>query len=161
VRLADRASRAQEGARSALASYNETSHGYREARGRSDDLERRLDALQTALGRPGLRVVPLAGTDAQPESGARLLWDAAGGQVYFFAHGLIPAGEGLDYQLWVVTQGGEKISVGVFDADGRGTAALRKTIDLPADDLAAVAVTDEPEGVSPQPTGAFHLLGEF
>ena len=84
-----------------------------------------------------------------------------GGQMYFFAHDLAPAGDGKDYQLWVVTKGDDKVSVGVFDAGAGGVVVLTEPADLPPGDIAAAAVTDEPAGGSPQPTGSFQLLGEF
>jgi len=164
TRLADEAARAQALARDAAADAQRLMQEATQARASSERLTNRaaeLEALRTALARPDLRVVPLAGTESQPGSGARLLWDAQGGQMYFFAHGLEPAGAAKDYQLWVVTKGGDKVSVGVFDAGAGGGAVLTEPTDLPTGDIAAAAVTDEPAGGSPQPTGSFQLLGEF
>lgn len=164
ARLTDEATRAQALARDAAADAERLMQEATQARARSERLAARaaeLDTLRLALARPDLRVVPLAGTESQPGSGARLLWDAQGGQMYFFAHGLAPAGADKDYQLWVVTKGGDKVSVGVFDAGDGGAAVLTEPADLPPGDIAAAAVTDEPAGGSPQPTGSFQLLGEF
>ena len=164
ARLADEAVRAQTLARDAAADAERLRQEAARATVRSERLAARateLDTLRAALGRPGLRVVPLAGTEAQPGAGARLLWDAEGGQMYFFAHDLPPAGEGKDYQLWVVTRDGDQVSVGVFDARAVGSVVLTEPAKLAAEDLAAAAVTDEPAGGSPQPTGGFQLLGEF
>ena len=51
-------------------------------------------------------------------------------------------------------------------SDGAGTfqpqngdAVIRATYALPADALKALAVTEEPAGGVPQPTGSFALLG--
>ena len=65
-----------------------------------------------------------------------------------------PAGK--TYQLWLITPTA-KISAGTFTNEGTGQVVV------PADAgaVVAVAVTDEPEGGSPQPTGSILLLGKI
>jgi anti-sigma-K factor RskA len=60
------------------------------------------------------------------------------------------------YQLWVVT-GGTPISVGLLapDASGGGTAFFSAPPDMP--DPLAMAVTLEPAGGGPAPTGDPYL----
>ena len=67
--------------------------------------------------------------------------------------------DSLSYQLWFVPKTGNPVSARVFNTQPNGTAEL--TIDLPGDlpDLKAAAVTTEPAGGLPQPSGDFALLG--
>jgi hypothetical protein len=51
-----------------------------------------------------------------------------------------------------------KISAGTFTPDN-GEAMVRATFALARDSLRAVAVTDEPAGGMPQPTGQYVVLG--
>ena len=74
-------------------------------------------------------------------------------------HDLPTAGKGRTYQLWLVTARAEKISAGTFNTDARGRAVVQATYALAARDLAAIAITEEPTGGSPQPTGTILVAG--
>ena len=68
---------------------------------------------------------------------------------------------GMDYQLWYVTKDA-KLSAAVFRPNAQGRYELR--LALPAgvpEKLAATAVTLEPGGGSPQPTGRFYLMAQI
>ena len=116
-------------------------------------------SLGESLAAPGLQVVRLAGTPEQPAAGGRLLFDAERGRSYFYGRDLAPAGAGRDYQLWYVTDAGDKVSLGTFDADPAGRAVLALDFDPVTAGVTLAAVTDEPAGGVPQPTGSFQLLG--
>ena len=53
-----------------------------------------------------------------------------------------------------------KISAGTFASSAGGDAMMRATYPLPASELRAIAVTEEPAGGMPQPTGAMVLAGQ-
>lgn len=55
-------------------------------------------------------------------------------------------------QLWIVPKSGKPISVAIFHPDAAGEIAIVAPVNLPKDEIAALAVTDEPAGGSPQPT---------
>jgi len=74
------------------------------------------------------------------------------------AHNLPMPRAGRTYQLWLVTPAG-KINAGTFMPDTSGAAMVRATYALARDSLSAVAVTDEPAGGMPQPTGQMVILG--
>ena len=77
--------------------------------------------------------------------------------VLFTANGL-PALPGSQvYQLWVVTRSGQPVSAGLLapDAEGRALVLAEPAPESPA----AFAVTVEPAGGVPAPTGARVLLG--
>ena len=143
---------------------------------RSLEVDRvQLASLRSSLTSPGLRLLPLGGAPAAPGAAGRFLWDPAGGRGWFYVEGLPPAGEGRDYQLWYVTAAGEKVSLNVFDTDPQsrtpGTSGTPEAPGTPGSAgfsvplgggvaVSVIAVTDEPAGGSPQPTGDFQLVGE-
>jgi anti-sigma-K factor RskA len=55
-------------------------------------------------------------------------------------------------QLWFVPKSGKPLSVAIFRPDAMGQIALVAPITMPQTEIAALAVTDEPAGGSPQPT---------
>ena len=71
------------------------------------------------------------------------------------AHNMPALKPGRTYQLWLVTPD-KKISAGTFEPRD-GDAMMRATMPL-ADKLMAIAVTEEPMGGMPQPTGAMVML---
>ncbi|HMB82315.1 MAG TPA: anti-sigma factor, partial [Vicinamibacterales bacterium] len=63
------------------------------------------------------------------------------------------------YQLWVLTALPSPMSAGMLtlDASGRVNATIATPVDMPAP--VAMAVTLEPEGGVPSPTGDKYLVG--
>jgi anti-sigma-K factor RskA len=55
-------------------------------------------------------------------------------------------------QLWFVPKTGKPMSVAIFRPDAMGQIALVAPVHMPPNEIAALAVTDEPVGGSPQPT---------
>jgi hypothetical protein len=124
------------------------------------DSRRVAAELQSAMGvlaAPDLVRIDLAGQPAAPGAGARALWSRARGMV-FTASNLPPLPEGRVYQVWVVA-GAAPISAGLLtpDPSGGGMSFFSTPPDIPPP--SAVAVTLEPSGGLPAPTGAFYLLG--
>lgn len=119
--------------------------------------ERIVAVLQT----PTSRALALAGTENQPGATARMIYDPAEKTAVLLSQDMQPAAAGEVYQLWVVTADERKVSVGTFAPGPDGLATL--VVDLPNDPgpVILAAVTNEPAGGSPQPTGQFQMLGEF
>ena len=95
--------------------------------------------------------------DETPQSNAKVVWDTKAQQWAIYIFDLPAPPSDKDYQLWYVTKNA-KISAAVFRTDEQGRTVLKLT--LPPDalaGLAATAVTLEPRGGSPQPTGKFYL----
>lgn len=88
---------------------------------------------------------------------ARMFWDRATNRWTFVAHDMPALPGGKTYQLWLVTASA-KISAGTFEPRN-GDAVVRATHALPADSLKTIAVTEEPAGGVPQPTGRMVLAG--
>jgi len=122
---------------------------------------RRVSAeLQSAMGvlaAPDLVRIDLAGQPTAPQASARALWSRVRGMV-FTASNLPPLPAGRVYQVWVVT-GPAPVSAGLLnpDASGGGLTFFSTPPDIPPP--MAVAVTLEPAGGVPAPTGQFYLLG--
>jgi anti-sigma-K factor RskA len=55
-------------------------------------------------------------------------------------------------QLWFAAKSGKFVSVAIFHPDAAGQIALVAPVTLPFKEIAALVVTDEPAGGSPQPT---------
>jgi anti-sigma-K factor RskA len=105
---------------------------------------------------PKTRIIAMVG-DETPQANAKVVWDTKAQQWAIYIFDLPAPPSDKDYQLWFVTKNA-KISAAVFRTDEQGRTVLKLT--LPPDalaDLAATAVTLEPRGGSPQPTGKFYL----
>jgi len=139
----------------------------RDALVRVDNGDRRLAvALRSAadaaapmaiLTAPDVRRIDLAGQPVAPQAAARAFWSPSRGLVMTASNlPALPAGR--TYQLWFVTARAP-ISAGLLrpDAGGTLTTVLSTPADLPQP--AALAVTLEPEGGSPGPTGEKYLVG--
>jgi anti-sigma-K factor RskA len=115
------------------------------------------EELLTVLAAPDVRRIDLAGQQVAPRASARAFWSRSRGVVLTAAN-LPPLAPGRTYQLWFVTSAA-KVSVGLVRPDANG--AVRSFVDrrgnLP--EPAALAVTEEPDGGVPQPTGAMYLVG--
>jgi anti-sigma-K factor RskA len=137
-----------------------------EATARAAASETQLAALQRAatdvrttalvIGAPDLLRVDLAGQAGSPAK-ARAFFSRAHGLV-FAAVDLPALPPGKVYQLWVVGSQAP-VSAGIFepDAAGRATAIVEAGRGFP--EPAAFAVTLEPAGGVPQPTGDKVLVG--
>lgn len=117
-----------------------------------------LAQVNSVLSSPQWRIIPLEGQEPSPTSFAKIYWDVQGKRWVVTAE-LPPAPEGKVYQLWIVTPEA-KISAGLLrpDNDGHGFTV----VELPPNinQLAAAAITLEPEGGSQQPTMPIYALGK-
>jgi anti-sigma-K factor RskA len=125
------------------------------------DVRRTASDAQSSLAvliAPDLARIDLAGQAAAPNATARAFWSRSRGLV-FTASNLPPPPPGRAYQLWVLTRQPAPISAGMLtpDASGRVNARFDTPLDLPAP--VAMAVTLEPEGGVPAPTGDKYLVG--
>jgi len=121
-----------------------------------------MDSLRTTLEDKDRMIANLTGAQVavmtlasqSPTSPTgRMFWDQAHDAWTFVAHRVPMPKSGRTYQLWLVTPSA-KINAGTFMPKPNGEVMMRATYAMPKDSLAAVAVTDEPMGGSPQPTTA-------
>lgn len=118
---------------------------------------RAAQALQI-LAAPHVNSVVLAGLGPTPGAAGQTYVNPQTRDALFYAFNLPALAPDKTYQLWFIT-GGKPVSAGTFSVDPRGTGTLR--IDKVADvkDIQVWAVTVEPQGGVPQPTGEMVLKG--
>jgi anti-sigma-K factor RskA len=122
------------------------------------DLQSQQEII-TILRDPATQMVALAGLPPAPAARARMLWHAKAGGL-FVTTGLPAAPEGKAYQLWAIAGGNGPVSAGVFNVDASGAGSL-SVHPLPGvATVDAFAVTLEPAGGLPAPSGAMYLLGK-
>ncbi len=117
----------------------------------------RAQVRLAVLTAPDMRQVVLAGQPPAPRAAGRGFLSASNGLLFAAAQlPALPAGR--IYQLWFLTEGAP-ISAGLItpDRNGRVTAAF----DVPAgaESPKGLAVSIEPDGGVPSPTGALYLAG--
>lgn len=107
-----------------------------------------LERMQSILSSPETRGVELT-SDADPR--VQAFWNEQQG--LFVAGADLPRpGEGRTLQLWIVPLEGNPISLGLFEPDENGRALYFAEPQIPIEDAAAIAISDEPDAGSPAPT---------
>jgi anti-sigma-K factor RskA len=118
----------------------------------------RLRTESRIVSAPDMHPVVLAGLDSAPRSTAHTFVSPRDGKALFYAYGLPALPAGKQYQLWFIA-GGKPVSGGVFDVDGAGNGTLLVDRVAPVESIQAWAVTLEPAGGLPAPSGAMVLKG--
>ncbi len=127
----------------------------------SRDLSERLAQTQgalTALTSPDTRPVALAGQGEASSARATAFLDVSGGRLLLYVNGLRPPPAGRTYQLWVIVEN-KPVSLGIFDVDAGGKAHMTAEKLPELRGPITIAVTQEPAGGVPQPTGPMVLAG--
>ena len=89
---------------------------------------------------------------------AKLVFSDTTGEAILVAAKLPPAPAGKTYQLWYIA-GGKPLPGAVFTTDGSGRGELRSSIPLEGRRAEVFAVTLEPAGGLPAPSGEIYLKG--
>lgn len=140
-----------------------------ELRAENSELTGKIESSRTELSRRDLRarvlesddvrMLFLGGQGPQPKARGRVFWSQGAKRGVLVAGNLERLPADRQYQLWVFVDG-RPVDAGVFDADVSGRALFESR------DLAAVtsaenfAVTVEPRGGRPQPSGPIVLMGQ-
>jgi anti-sigma-K factor RskA len=115
-----------------------------------------LHAVTAVVGAPDTIQVTLQQQTGGPPGQAHVLYNARLGVVVYSGE-LAPAPSNKSYQLWLVPASGVPVNAGIVEPNQETQAAV---VHLPEGLAAkAFAVTVEPQGGSPQPTGAKVLVG--
>jgi anti-sigma-K factor RskA len=122
-----------------------------------DDARRMAETL-SIITAPQSRTVQLAGLGPTPGAVGHAFVDPRSHRAIFYAFDLPAPAPGKTYQLWWIAAG-RPASAGTFDVDQHGHARLQVSGVEDVDDIQAWAVTVEPAGGVPQPTGAMVLKG--
>ena len=118
----------------------------------------RLRSSLASVTSPQNRAVSLDGLEAAASARATAFLDRENRRLFLYVENLPALPPDRTYQIWLLVDG-TPVSVGTFDVDSDGGARLDGE-PLPAfEGSVSVAVTVEPAGGVPQPTGPMVLLG--
>lgn len=115
------------------------------------------DVMIAAMGGNDVKIVPLL-TSSATEPLGRMVWNRSSDDWIMVTYKLPPPKPGMTYQVWLVTDT-EKISAGTFHPGPDGKSVMHAHYALARNALRAVAVTEEPEGGVPAPTGPMVVAG--
>ncbi|MFQ5674929.1 MAG: anti-sigma factor, partial [bacterium] len=117
--------------------------------------ERILNVMQS----DEIRIVELKGQSTSPQASGKVYWSPDQHRAVFLAFNLPLPPLDKEYQLWMIRSGTQPVDAGIFSLTAQGSAV--SVIDTIEDslNLTAFAVTLEPQGGVPQPTGDMYLLG--
>ena len=108
------------------------------------------------LTAPGSRMAELAGTAQASSATAKIAYDK-NGHAMLMARGLPPAPQGKEYQLWYIVGSKAPMPGKSFAPDEAGQGMLTDQMPHEAMDSAVFAITLEPAGGLPAPTGEIYL----
>jgi anti-sigma-K factor RskA len=122
----------------------------------------RKEELLTILEAREVDLVMMAGTEnTNPNGYGKVVWDKQGGRALLQVANMPVVPSDKDYQLWFIVNG-QPISAGVFAVDDPQRDNFFKIEQLRSDAReGAFAITMEPKGGVPQPTGDMYLLGNM
>ncbi len=117
--------------------------------------------ITAALAAPGVHLVPLKGVESAAHSVAYSLVTETG-RVVLVASGLAVPPADRRYQLWILRKEDPKVSDGgIFSVEADGKAVFEAYNPAVTTGLTGIAVTEEPQTGSPQPTTSPILTGSI
>lgn len=125
-----------------------------------EELTKKEEILKV-LQSPRIDVVIMKGLEINPVGYGKIIWDPDRKTAILQIANLPPAPADKDYQLWVI-KGKKPISAGVFsltDPEKETFFRIDQLVESNKKLINAFAVTLEPKGGVPQPTGQMYLLG--
>ncbi len=99
------------------------------------------------------------GTPGTPQPVVQLFWNRRTNLMLAHAFQLPPAASRRAYQLWFIPKHGNPIPSVTFNTEPGGHGVVQQIPVPEGMELTAAALTDEPEGGSPQPTTTPFLIG--
>jgi anti-sigma-K factor RskA len=132
-----------------------------ETRARVDGLDEqvgRIDSAVRTMSFPARQSVVLAGLESAPRASGVAHVRSDQQSAVFQAFGLPPLSPERTYQLWYI-RAGSPVSAGTFEVDAGGDATVEVGELPPQAEIDTWAVTVEPAGGVPAPTGAMVLRG--
>jgi anti-sigma-K factor RskA len=122
-------------------------------------LARQNDEFTGFFKNPASKVVSLSGSEMAKSAGAFILFDPVTKKAWLYAFNLPALPNGKIYQLWAIAD--KPVSAGVFglDTGQKGRMLIRNLHEFSR--MKKFAVTVEPDGGVPQPTGAIYLVGQI
>ena len=121
----------------------------------------RKEELLKVIQSPKIDIVIMNGLEVNPAGYGKIIWDPDKKTAILQISNLPAVPKGKDYQLWVIKDK-KPISAGVFTVNDPLNESLFKIDELVETNkksINAFAITLEPKGGVPQPTGQMYLLG--
>ncbi len=126
-----------------------------------DALARQRGVIEV-LTSPGLRVSYLRQAKSGVPTKGHVLWNERRKAWLFYAFGMPQPPPGKEYQVWFMTDKEGPVSAGVFTPDQGGTGwVLASSPSKLLGDIKAAAITLEPAGGLPKPSGEMYLRGSL
>ena len=116
------------------------------------------DSLIAALTGMRTRVIDLVAYRTSDPM-ARIFWDQKAQTFIMYASHVKTPPPGRTYQVWLIARGKAPISAGTFMPDSAGSAIMTAKYPMPPGTLRSIAVTEEPDGGMPAPTGPVVFSG--
>ena len=114
------------------------------------------DELATLLRTPNMKPVSLTGSEMAKRAAGVLLYDARTQKIWLYSVNLPECPAGMSYQLWAIRD--KPLSIGTFHIDTGESAHLLVKKVPSFNEAKTYAVSLEPSGGRPQPTGPMYLL---
>ncbi len=123
----------------------------------------RRDAILKVLGSRRIEIVTMDGLGVNPVGYGKILWDPEKKVAVLQVSNLPPVPSGKDYQLWII-RNQKPVSAGIFavtnERERESFFQVQPIEVTDRSEVDAFAVTLEPKGGVPQPTGEMYLLGK-
>ena len=125
----------------------------------ANEVERKDEQLKV-LSAKTVHILVMDGMKANPVSYGKIIWDPEKKTAILQVANMPPVPSGKDYQLWVIKDK-KPISAGVFAVnDTKSNFFMIEDLAVTNPrEIAAFAVTLEPKGGMPAPTGEMYMLG--
>ncbi|MGD8426053.1 MAG: anti-sigma factor [Balneolaceae bacterium] len=126
-----------------------------------NELQKKNEML-SILGAQDIDMILMAGMDANPNGYGKVIWDPENQQALLQVSNLPPVPKDKTYQLWLIKDN-KPVSAGVFATENNGDNffKIEKMAKTDKQSANAFAVTLEPKGGVPQPTGDMYLMGNM
>lgn len=126
-----------------------------------NELQRKEEMLAILESRE-VDMILMSGLKVNPDGYGKVIWDSEKQQALLQVSNLPPVPKNKDYQLWII-KNNKPVSAGVFAVNDPNDNFFKIEEMAPADEQAtsAFAITLEPKGGVPQPTGDMYLLGNM
>lgn len=118
--------------------------------------------VEKMIGSPAMEMASLRGMAPMRTAWGRVMWNGKMKMWKLCAFNLPHLPKSKTYEVWMITAHGKKMPAGLFNTS-RKTQSVMMTPHVPPNPhaMAEIAVTVEPAGGSPRPTGAVLLTGRI
>lgn len=123
---------------------------------------RQKEEMLAILESRDVDMVLMSGLEVNPEGYGKIIWDTQNRQALLQVSNLPAVPTDKDYQLWII-RNNEPVSAGVFAVNDTtdNFFKIEEMADPEEGSANAFAITMEPNGGMPQPTGDMYLLGNM